>query len=418
MDSPSPALANLEDKQIRIKIIGVGGAGNNAVDRLKLDNLGQVGLAVVNTDSKTLSVSPIQEKLMIGRSLTRGLSAGGEADLGLKAAEADRPLIDKLVDGVDLVFLLAGLGGGTGSGATPLIAEAAAEADAVVVAFVTMPFTREGQRRHKQAEDSLTALRKHCHAVITLPNDMLMQQVPQDATVMEAFSLADEWMSRGVRSIWALLFQQGLINVDFATLRNAFRFQGGRTLFGLGEGSGPDCVQAALNDLDNCPLLLLPEYKYARKADSLIVNITGGPGLSLAHVNQIMDSVCEKFGSRDNTVLGAVIDDDLHDGIRITVIGSTDLGGARVPRSQRKAPSTVPSATPVLEGTPDTEPDITRLPAKQPGGKGRNAGQEEFSFHDPAAHRGFFDKTEENVHEGEDLDVPTFLRRGIKVALN
>ena len=314
------SLNGLDDKHLRIKIIGVGGAGNNAVDRLKLDNLGQVGLAVVNTDTKTLSVSPIQEKLMIGRGLTRGMSAGGEADIGRQAAEADRAMIDKMVDGVDLVFLLAGLGGGTGSGATPIVAEAAATAGAVVVAFVTQPFTREGQRRHKQAEDALVLLRQHCHAVITLPNDVLLQQVDESSTVMEAFAVADEWMSRGVRAIWSMLFQHGLINVDFATLRSAFRFRGGKTLFGLGQAQGEDCVQAALADLDLCPLLHLPEYKYTRKADSLIVNITGGPGLSLSQVNHIMDTVCEKFGSKENTVLGAVIDDDMHGAIRITVI--------------------------------------------------------------------------------------------------
>ncbi len=411
-------MLGIEDKQIRIKIIGVGGAGNNAVDRLKLDNLGQVGLAVVNTDTKTLSISPIQEKLMIGRSITRGLSTGGEPDIGRQAAEADRPMIDKLVDGVDLVFLLAGLGGGTGSGATPVIAEAASTAGAVVIAFVTQPFTREGQRRHKQAEDALVALRQHCHAVVTLPNDVLLQQVEENATVMEAFAVADEWMSRGVRAIWSLLFQHGLINVDFATLRNAFRFKGGKTLFGLGEGHGEDCVQAALADLDLCPLLHLPEYKYTRKADSLIVNITGGPGLSLAHVNQIMDSVCEKFGSKDNTVLGAVIDDDLRDSIRITVIGATDVSGApRVPRQGvRKAPASVPAANPVLECDPEPEPDLTRLPAKAPKAA-RNAAQEEFDFPGKDSSRGFFDKTDPNLHEGEDLDVPTFLRRGVKITL-
>lgn len=410
----------IEDKQTRIKIVGVGGAGNNAVDRLKLDNLGQVDLAVINTDTKTLSVSPIQEKLMIGRSITRGLSSGGEADIGRQAAEADRAMIEKLVDGVDLLFLLAGLGGGTGSGAAPVVAEAAVNAGAVVVAFVTQPFTREGQRRHKQAEDAVALLRQHCHAVITLPNDVLLQQVEETATVMEAFAVADDWISRGVRAIWSMLFQQGLINVDFANLRSAFRFRGGKTLFGIGQGSGEDAVTAALADLDLCPLLHLPEYKYTRKADSLIINITGGPGLSLSQVNQIMDAVCEKFGSKDNTVLGAVIDDDARDNISITVIGATDVGGApRVLRqAPRKAPASVPSASQMIERDPEPEqePDLSRLPSKMPG-SAKGTAQEEFLFNAKEDARGFFEKSATNLHEGEDLDIPTFLRRGIKITL-
>lgn len=409
---------NIEDRAIRIKIIGVGGAGNNAVDRLKLDNLGHVDLAVVNTDSKTLSVSPIHEKLMIGRTITRGLSAGGEADIGKQAAEADKALLEKLVDGVDLVFLLAGLGGGTGSGAAPVIAEVASAAGAVVIAFVTQPFTREGARRQKQAEDSLTLLRSSCHAVIALPNDVLLQQVDENANLMEAFALADEWISRGVGAIWSMLFQNGLINVDFATLQNAFRFRGGKTLFGIGTGQGEDCVRKALADLELCPLLHLPEYRYSRRADSLIVNVTGGTDLSLSQVHQIMDTVCEKFGSRDNTVLGALIDDELQQEIRITVIGATDLGtgsgkGTRL-GVRRPVSVSTPVASPVDRGPEIEVPYGTPKDASVVPG---TRAQDEFDFPREEESRGFFEKTEANLYNGEDLDVPTFLRRGIKITL-
>ena len=409
------AFPGIEDKRIRIKIIGVGGAGNNAVDRIKLNDLGQVGLAVVNTDTKSMSASPIQEKVLIGRSLTRGLSAGGEAEIGRKAAEEDLPLIEKMVDGVDLVFILAGLGGGTGSGSAPVVAKAADKAGAVVLAFVTMPFTREGERRRKQAEDALTELRECCHAVIALPNDMLLQQVDEKATVLEAFAVADQWIARGVKAIWSMLFQSGLINVDFATLRNAFRFRGGKALFGIGSGEGEDCVQKALADLELCPLLHLPDYKYA-KADSLILNICGGPNLAMAQVNQIMDAVCEKFGSRQNTVLGATIDGNMRDAICITVIGATDVGnsanGSSGARAQQRRQQVAPGMPPAAKSSPAAaEADAARLANLAAAAK-----QHEFDFQN-GEERGFFDTTETNLYNGEDLDVPTFLRRGVRVQI-
>jgi len=191
----------VNDETFRIKIVGVGGAGNNAVDRIKLDHLDEVDLAVVNTDSKVLNNSLLEEKVMIGRDITRGLSAGGDADIGKRAAESDRDQLLQLVNGIDLVFIIAGLGGGTGSGAAPVLAEIAANQKALVIAFVTLPFTNEGIRRHNQAEESLAQLRDLCHAVVPLPNDILLQQVDENATVLDAFTLVDEWIYRGVHSI-------------------------------------------------------------------------------------------------------------------------------------------------------------------------------------------------------------------------
>jgi cell division protein FtsZ len=404
----SQAFPGLEDKRLRVKIIGVGGAGGNAVDRIKLDDLGQVALAVVNTDTKSMASSPIQEKLLVGRSITRGLSAGGEAEIGRKAAEEDAALIEKMVDGVDLVFLLAGLGGGTGSGVTPVVAKAASKAGALVLAFVTMPFTREGERRRKQAEDALAELRQCCDAVIALPNDMLLQQIDEKATVLEAFAIADDWVSRGVKAIWGMLFQSGMINVDFATLRSAFHYRGGKTLFGLGCGEGEDCVKKALADLELCPLLHLPDYKYA-KADSLILNICGGPNLAMSQVNEIMDAVCEKFGSRQNTVLGAVIDGAMRDSIRITVIGTTDVSGAG--QSQRASAS-----RPAMQAAPNARSSAPAPAAEEARRLDERASQHEFNFQN-GEERGFFDATETNLYNGEDLDIPTFLRRGIRVQL-
>lgn len=411
---------NWENERTRIKIIGVGGAGTNAVDRLKLENLDQVNLAVINTDGQSINMSPISEKILLGRGVTRGLSTGGEVEMGRLAAESDKEILKKTIEGCDLIFILAGLGGGTGSGAAPVLAELAMESDALVVAFVTMPFSREGSRRCKQAEDALALMRRHCHAVISLPNDILLQQIDENATLMEAFAIADEWINQGVRSIWALIFQTGMINVDFATLKRAFSERGGKTLYGTGYAKGEDYVSKALHDLEICPLLHLPENKYIRRTDNLIVNIVGGPDLTMSKVNEVMEYVTDKFGSRDNLVLGAIIDGSMSQSLRITVIGMTGLGSgkafASVPAASSIANShTMPSA--LKSSTSPIVDHSHRLNESRAERKRLKSLQEEFTFNQEQETRGFFQKTAENLFDGEDLDIPTYYRRGIKIQL-
>ena len=181
---------------LKIKIVGLGGAGTNAVDGLKLDDLGDVRLAAINTDAQALANSPIAEKLMIGRSVTRGLGAGGELEIGKAAAEADRDAIARMIADMDLIILIVGLGGGIGSAIAPLIAELVAKTDAVVLAFATLPFTFEGVRRKRIAEDSLGELRSLVHGLIPLPNDMLLQEGDESTSVLNAFSVADQWIGR------------------------------------------------------------------------------------------------------------------------------------------------------------------------------------------------------------------------------
>ena len=221
----------LADRNVAIKLVGVGGAGSNAVDRLKMESLERLQLCVINTDSQALSSSPVQDKVLIGMGTTRGLGAGGDPDLGRQAAEDDREKIAAVVKDTDLVFIIAGMGGGTGGGASPIVAEIAAEQGALVIAFVTLPFSFEGGRRLKQAEEGLAALRRACDAVIPLPNDILLQEAAENETVLDSFARADEWIGRGVKSIWSMLSKTGLINVDFATLRQAFQNRGAKTLF-------------------------------------------------------------------------------------------------------------------------------------------------------------------------------------------
>ncbi len=414
----------LADRSIAIKLIGVGGAGSNAVDRLKMENLERLQLAVINTDYQALSSSPVQDKVLIGTSVTRGLGAGGDPDLGREAAEADREKISAIVKGCDLIFLIAGMGGGTGSGAAPIVAEVASEAGALVIAFVTMPFTFEGGRRVKQAEEGLVALRRSCDAVIPLPNDILLQASAEGETALDSFARADEWIGRAVRSIWAMMFRTGLINLDFATLRQAFHQRGGKTLFGLGNGSGENAVADAIDSLKLCPLLHTPEF--SRKADRILVNIVGGTDLTLPKVNEIMTAVTDQFGRDSHVIMGAVIDESLQNQVEVCVLGTTDISGRGV--SPRRPVTVQKAKTPLTSfpfaaqfppkavvSTANTTPPIKTEQTPVPFTV--NVAQEELFAQGEIESRGFFDKTDRNLFEGQDLDVPTYLRKGIKISL-
>lgn len=423
----------LTDRNIAIKLVGVGGAGANAVDRLKMENLERLQMAVINTDHQALASSPVQDKVLIGMGVTRGLGAGGDPELGREAAEADREKIAKVVKDCDLIFLVTGMGGGTGSGASPVVAEIAAETGALVIAFVTLPFSFEGGRRLKQAEEGLRALRQVCDAVIPLPNDVLLQEAADNETVLDSFARADEWIGRGVKSIWAMLFKTGLINLDFATLRQAFQHRGGKTLFGLSEGAGENAVADAIASLKLCPLLHTPEF--SRKADRLLVNITGGADLTLPKVNELMTAITEQFGRDSHIIMGAVIDEAMPGRVEVCVIGTSDMGGRSLPPrrvlppSKSKAPFTAPaparpelsSPVPATTKTPAIDHLILtsqRIPEREtkPVPTTAKASQDEFGFGEVES-RGHFEKTDRNLFDGQDLDVPTYLRRGIKIVI-
>jgi cell division protein FtsZ len=325
------------------------------------------------------------------------------------------------------------MGGGTGSGASPVVAEIASEAGALVIAFVTMPFSFEGGRRLKQAEEGLRALRQVCDAVIPLPNDVLMQEAAENETVLDSFARADEWIGRGVKSIWAMLFKTGLINLDFATLRQAFNQRGGKTLFGLGSGAGENAVADTVASLKMCPLLHTPEF--SRKADRLLVNILGGADLTLPKVNELMSAITEQFGRDSHIIMGAVIDEDLAGRVEVCVLGTSDMNGRGVasrrpaPPARGKVPAPassraeaaavqVPAASLRVSDSEDLLSQAGLVPETA---EGRNfhaakVAQEEFGFGE-VERRGHFEKTDRNLFDGQDLDVPTYLRKGIKIAV-
>jgi len=401
----------LGDRSVAIKLVGVGGAGSNAVDRLKMECLDRLGLAVINTDHQALSTSPVQDKVLIGMGTTRGLGAGGDPELGREAAEADREKIACVLKECDLVFLIAGMGGGTGGGASPVVAEIAAEQGALVIAFVTLPFSFEGGRRLKQAEEGLAALRRVCDAVIPLPNDILLQEAADNETVLDSFARADEWIGRGVKSIWSMLSKTGLINVDFATLRQAFQQRGAKTLFGLAEGAGENAAAEAIASLKLCPLLHTPEF--SRKADRLLVNITGGTDLTLPKVNEIMNAIAEQFGRDSHIIMGAVIDEGMQGRVEISVLGASDMGARG--SIQRRPLAARPRALAPRPEEPAPPQKTAAAPAAAEAATPKPA-QEEFGFGEVES-RGQFERTDRNLFDGQDLDVPTYLRKGIKIAI-
>lgn len=402
----------------RIKVMGVGGAGNNAVDRIRLEMKVMDGLELccVNTDMRTLADSPVGDQHLLGRNLTRGLGCGGDPHLGKEAALSDSESIARIVDGYELVFLISSLGGGTGAGASPIIAKIAKQSGCLVIAFVNMPFTFEGERRFKQASQSLEELREICDAVIPLPNDVLLQEEAAQESVLHAFSKADEWITRGVRSIWAMLSKPGLINLDFSSLREVFNARGGKTLFGVGSGCGPNFIRDALNDLMQCPLLHVPDF--SKVADNLLVNIVGGTDLSMAQIEGVMAYITEQFGSKASTTLGAVIDEGKQQSIEICVIGTTDLGGLRPLRTKRSASSPWEKGRNRLarnsaSGKPGTTVEGRKTDRLEPV----NSVQQDLGIDGLEGTRGYFEETGRNEFGGQDLDVPTYLRRGIRIVL-
>ncbi len=415
---PQPSADALADRSIAIKVVGVGGAGGNAVERLKMDNLARLQLAAINTDLQTLNNSPVEEKVLIGSTVTRGLGAGGDPEIGVAAAEAEK--------GCGLgwcwsVFDRHGIRGGTGSGAAPIVADVATEEGALVIAFVTTPFSFEGSRRAKQAEAGLLELRGACDAVIPLPNDLLLQEAAEGETALESFARADDWIGRAVRSVWAMLFRTGLINLDFATLRQAFQTRGGKTLFGLGRGEGEQAAAAAVQSLDMCPLLATPEH--SRKADRLLVNIVGGAELTLARVNEIMSAVTERYGRESHVIMGAVIDEDLQGQLEICVIGTSDIGGrpavrrSTAQRERNRSPSSATTKPDPVSAGPVGEVRSSPPRRRAEPASGGPDEQDEFTFQGSPDNRGRFERTDRNLFEGQDLDVPTYLRRGIKISL-
>lgn len=369
-----------------IKVVGIGGGGVNAVNRMIDAGLRGVEFIAINTDAQALLMSDADVKLDIGRDLTRGLGAGADPAVGRQAATDHRDEIVEVLTGADMVFVTAGEGGGTGTGASPIVAEVAKELGALTIGVVTRPFGFEGKRRSSQAEEGIIALREQVDTLIVIPNDRLLEIADGETSVVQAFRLADDVLLQGVKGITDLITTPGLINLDFADVRTVMRDAGG-ALMGIGRAQGETRAVEAAKLAISSPLL----EASIDGARGVLLMLAGGSDLGLFEVNAAADVITQVVHPDANIIFGAVIDDSLGDEVKVTVIaagfdeqqGLIEQGGVIV----RQAP-------------PETPPTEQPRPPRR--------GDDQELFRSGSGRRVVFDLVADDDDDG--LDVPSFLR--------
>ncbi|PKM85094.1 MAG: cell division protein FtsZ [Firmicutes bacterium HGW-Firmicutes-11] len=306
-----------EERSAQIKVIGIGGGGSNAVNRMIDAGMRGISFIAINTDKQALSCSKADTKIQIGEKLTKGLGAGANPEIGQKAAEENIDDLAKFIAGADMVFITAGMGGGTGTGAAPVIAKAARDAGILTVGVVTRPFTFEGKKRREHADLGIKFLKKYVDSLVVVPNDKLLQIAEKNTTMLEAFNMADEVLKQGVQGISDLIAEAGLINLDFADVKTVMNDRGIAHM-GVGRGKGETRVQQAVKDAIESPLL----ETSINGAKAILLNIMGGYDLGMLEVNEAADQI-EKAADKDAIVIfGASVREDLQDEIVITVIAT------------------------------------------------------------------------------------------------
>lgn len=302
---------------VDIKVIGVGGGGGNAVNRMIEEKISGVRYISANTDAQVLALSNAEQKIQIGSRITMGLGSGSNPDIGKRAAEEDKDKISKALEGSDMVFITAGMGGGTGTGGSPIIAQVSKELGALTVGIVTKPFTFEGIKRQRQAEEGIQLLKEYVDTLIVIPNDRLLQIIAENTPVLEAFKVADELLLHGIQGISEIVVEPGLINVDFADVKMIME-DAGSAIMGIGRANGENrAVESAHNAVNSS--LLGTKITDAR---GILFNISGGKNMTLFEVNQAAEIVQEAANGDANIIFGAVINEALGEDLRITVIAT------------------------------------------------------------------------------------------------
>jgi cell division protein FtsZ len=458
---------------IPIKIVSVGGAGLNALDRIVLDGLEGAEVLAVNTDVQSLASSVAAHKVQLGRTVTRGLGAGGDPEVGYQAAFESTEEIREALTDARMIFICTGLGGGTGSGAAPYVAHLAREAGALVLVFATLPFSFEGRRRNAQAREALGRLNEIANAVVCFENDQMGDMVGPHAGIHQAFSKADTTISQSIRSIVNLIQRPGLIRIGFDDLVAALRSRNGRCLFGFGESDSDNRAHDALAQALKSPLM--DRGRTLADAARVLVQVAGGPGMTLSEVEIVMKELDRHVSDETQILFGTAVDGRLGDRLSVTIISSFAAEDNVVPQQAQTPPlSNAPPVLPVWEQphesppkievepepapvedfqppetTPIEEPEpmeVENVPApsvesvssafevvdtpeppvntprrkpalpkedKVSAEKSMQAKQEVLQFE--PVNRGRFEKSEPTIVEGEDLDVPTYLRKKIKV---
>jgi cell division protein FtsZ len=482
------SLPEREDQIIPIKVIAVGSAGSNALDRVVLDGMDKSDLIAANTDVQSLASSVAAVKVQLGRSLTRGLGTGGDPELGFDAAQESADEIRQALAEARLIFICTGLGGGTGSGAAPVIAQIAREMGALVIGFATLPFTFEGKRRTAQARDALARLHETTDAVVCFENDRMADMVAPKAGIHQAFAVADMTISQSLRSIVNLIQRPGIMRIGFDDLLAALRGGGGRCLFGYGESDSDNRAHQALAQALKNPLM--DRGRMLADASRVLIQVTGGPGMTLSEVEILMRELNKHISEQTQLLFGTAVDGRMGDRLSVTLISSLPADEVEVAPRKPKAHAPPPApAEPIIK--PAAEPQIVQFvqpeatesepvmeaeafqrdeivapepvaedvlpppeavaesqltePEKEPEPehaprpttpriippkkkplvvpkvetenakreKAAAAKQEILQF-EPLT-RGRFEKSEPTIVEGQDLDVPTFLRKNVRV---
>ena len=383
------------DQLALIKVIGVGGGGNNAVNRMIEHGVDGVEFIAVNTDAQALNLSTAEVKLQIGTKLTRGLGAGANPDVGKKAADESKEQIEEALRGADMVFVTAGMGGGTATGAAPVIAQVAKDLGALTVGVVTRPFTFEGRKRQSQAIGGITAMKESVDTLIVIPNDKLLEIVDKNTPMLEAFREADNVLRQGVQGISDLIAVPGLINLDFADVKTIMSNKGS-ALMGIGVSTGENRAAEAAKKAISSPLL----ETSIDGAKGVLMNITGGSNLSLFEVQEAADIVASASDEDVNMIFGSVINDNLKDEIIVTVI-ATGFTEEQLIASRPARGSSFGASNPARASQREQNAERPREPRREE--------REQFQQPEPEK-ESEPNRQKQNTQPDDGLEIPTFLR--------
>ncbi len=394
------------DNFINIKVIGIGGSGNNAIDEIANHRINGLEMVAVNTDLQALSLSQATQKVQIGKLTTKGLGAGGDPEIGRQPAEEDRSAIAKALEDADIVFITAGMGGGTGTGAAPVVAEIAKREGALTIGVVTRPFGFEGKKRMAQAEQGIETLKKQVDALITISNDKLLTMISKDTSVRDAFDITDRVLRQSVQAIADLITTPGLINLDLADVKTVIK-DAGFALVGIGIGRGNNKASTAAEAAISSPLLEVS----IKGSSSILVNVTGGLDMSLYEINEIVDYISKEAGKDANIVFGAIIAENMQDEIMVTVIATKCDKTTTIPVYQGRTEDI--SIQEKLEQEEDRKGITSSYIPYKLNESIKSKEKESIELNSKLPEEEDLDLTK-RYKDKEDLDIPTFLRKKFK----
>ena len=385
---------SLSEQKANLKVVGVGGAGGNAVNRMITSGMAGVDFIAINTDAQDLENNPAEHKIQIGKNLTKGLGAGANSNIGRNAAEADSEVIHNLLEGADMAFITSGMGGGTGTGAAPMIAQISRELGILTVGIVTLPFKFEGPKRYNRALEGISEMKKSCDTLIAIPNQKLLSVVDKSTTLPEAFEMADGILHQAAKGISDLINVHGMINLDFADVETIMKNMG-EAIMGTGTAQGDERATLAAQQAISSPLL---DNASIAGAQGVLVNITGGENITLHEIDEATSIILEEAGESANIIVGAVIDKNMTEDIQVTVISTGFNTLDKNVRPIEKIEKTVP--------TSDLQNLVNKpLHAQKVDHLHDNSKKEK-------SEKLFFDDTKEapEIYENR-LEVPAFLRK-------